>query len=168
MCCDTCCRLGYEWLVFVYHALGDTWSIGIRVVGISVSCVGIMIMSLYTDDGYFCIVCWDTGRSYFGIMCWIAVVSISASCVGVGAMGWYTGHWYFAIVCCDMIGLYVYVVYWNTRGGLGVRVMFIYVSCVWIHVVSIYVSWVGICIVCWTTCGWLIYIWWVFMYRVSV
>jgi len=35
-----------------------------------VSCVEIILVDLYTDDGYLCTVCWNTCGLYFCIVCW--------------------------------------------------------------------------------------------------
>jgi len=61
----------YCWLAFLYHVFGlrvvgiTVSCVDIRVLGIAVSYVGIIMVCWYNCDGYLCIVCLDNG-------CWLA------------------------------------------------------------------------------------------------
>lgn len=77
------------------------WSVGILVVDVTVSCVGIHVLCWYLSVCYLCIASWDN----CGVLGYMWCVEIHMICIYVLIVCWYmcgcldTDVWYLCIMC---------------------------------------------------------------------
>ena len=92
----------------------DTVCVGIPMVNVSVSCVGIYMA------------CWNDGGEYLYIGGWntsgwvgIPMTSMSLFCDGTSVHGMYVSWFEIMVVVCDMNDWYLWIACWYNDGEVG-------------------------------------------------